>query len=106
MQNDSSKKYVVWFLKEMDEGESQFNQYPVPDLRTAVMILDIYARETSCPPNALGLSVWDEDRQEWLEWDDGGLHDIREFTVNEAFEIQLREMPTWLKNLYDKESKK
>lgn len=83
------EKYIVWFTKKVGD-ERVFNRYPVPNLLTAVILIDTYIHETLCSPNALGLSVWNETEGDWMEWDDGEGNDIREFTVNEHFEISLR----------------
>jgi hypothetical protein len=85
----ATTKYNVWFTKKVGE-ERVINHYPVPDLRTAVIVVDTFIQETSCPPNALGLSIWNENEGDWLEWNDGKGHDIRELIVNENFEIVLR----------------
>ncbi|KUG03893.1 hypothetical protein ASZ90_018673 [hydrocarbon metagenome] len=83
------KKYYQLMIFAGGSGvEARINRYPVPDPKTALIIIDIILSEFGQIGNdncMFSLQYKDDLDEDWKDWDDCQGHTICEYEINENF---------------------
>lgn len=84
------KYYQLMVLAWMNSGEARVSRYPVPDPKSALIIIDILCSEfqQSAYDKYMFSLQWKHDlADEWLDWDDEKGHTICDYEINDNFTL-------------------